>query len=947
MKRTALLFASAVLSLAQIVPNRYIVEFNSQPAAAVAAAKREHFTSSDRDVQARRTEMEREHVSAEAAIRGMGGSVTHHLYNVVNAMAATMSPQAAARMAQRPDVRSVAPVRRTHVLMDQALNVHRITQVWQTIAGGSSSAGAGIKIGILDTGIDVSHPAFQNFSTTVPSGFPILSGSALPANTNSKVIVSRVYSDLPGGVDNTGTDGSDYAGHGTTVAAIAAGLPQSPGFPGIGNLSGVAPGAWIGSYKVFDDSGNGDSATFLAGLEDAFTDGMNVVNYSGGGTIYNSADENGIEARAIANAVNGGMVVVVAAGNSGPFIGTMGDPAAAPAVIAVGAIENQRWFWYSVTPSGGQPIYAVPPTEQVTFVTGDVTGPLVDVGTVASGDTHACSALPANSLRGRIALIQRGSADGSTCFFETKLDNAQTAGAIGAIVYDNTDRAFFDYSLSGVEVSSFEISQIVPEDADGNALMVSWNVGGATLPAMLVSKADGAALLQLAAANTTVDLDFDGKTALTYPYNQVTDFSSLGPTPGAHIKPDVVAVGDWLVAPTSTVFEGLDCTPPFVQDLVNGCYPPFTFLDTPQLVDFFLGYTAFFDDGAGTSFASPIVAGTVAMLMGARPGLTPQQYRSLVTNSSSEFDQAGTGAVVPPQMAGVGILDAMGALKQGLAANPTSLSFPAAAAGGGSSSSVFATAALKSHADGTVPAQSVVLTNIGPADTFTVTFNSIDGNATPSADSNSFSMDANASHTVTVTLPGGLAAGQYHGFMLVTGTQGQTPLRIPYWYGVAAKTVSNLVLLSAPSSDPSACSDVIDFRLLDASGIPVTPAADPSVTASATNAKVTKVIAISDPLDFGNPAADGYNPATYIAGTYRARIQTGRPDSNGNNVFAISADGSTWDIFVPIDNSGNSVCPISGSGSGTSGVSARAVFPKNRRSPGLDRGPNRQVTKRP
>src|SRR5262249_4799368 len=158
---------------------------------------------------------------------------------------------------------------------------------------------------------------------------------------------------------------------------------------------------------------------------------------------------------------------------------------------------------------------------------------------------------------------------------------------------------------------------------------------------------------------------------------------------------------------------------------------------------------------------------------------------------------------------------------------------------------------------------------------------------------------------------------------------------------------SNLVLLSAPPADPSSCSDVIDFRLLDASGIPVTPAADPSVTANATNAKVTKVIAITDPLDFDNPTTDGYNPATYIAGTYRARIQTGRPDSSGNNVFTISADGSTWDIFVPIDNSGNSACPISASGSGTSNFSAKAVSAKTRKVHGLQRGPNRQVTKRP
>ena len=905
MKRIALLIATAVLSAAQIVPNRYIVELSGDPAAAVAAQKRQRFAAADHDIQAHRTQLESAHAVVERNVRGLGGTVTHHLYNVANAMAVTMTPGAAAQLARMPGIRSVTPVHRTHMLMDQALNVHRVTQAWQAISGGSANAGAGIKIGILDTGIDVSHPAFQNFSTAMPNGFPLISGTATADNTNSKVIVARVYSDLASGIDNTGTDGNDYVQHGTTVAGIAAGLPQDLGFAGIGTVSGVAPGAWLGNYKTQDDTGSGTDVTFLAGLEDALSDGMNVVNHSAGAAVYDSGQENGIMARAIANAVNAGMLVVCAAGNEGPQIGSVSSPGVSPAAIAVGAIQNQRWFWFGVTPSGGKPVYAIPPDEELTFVTGDVSGPLVDVASVASGETHACSALPANSLTGAIALIQRGSPDTTTCLFATKLNNAQAAGAIGAIVYDQTDRSFFDYALSGLDVAGFEVAASgPPQDSNGNDLVVSWSVGSATLPGLLVSKADGATLLQLAQSKPTVDLDFDGKTALPYPANEITDFSSVGPTPTANIKPDIVAVGDWLVAPTSTVYEDASCTAPFTLDLFSGCYPAYTFLDSPYLLDFSFqfGYGAYWDDGSGTSFSTPIVTGAIALLMAARPGLTGPQYRSLAVNSSPEFDQASTGTIAGPQTAGGGILDVLGAMQQNLTAIPGSLNFVSTASGGSSSSSIASAVAAKPRAASAAPSQAITLTNIGSGpDTFTVTFNSIDGQATPSPDSTSFSLDARASRTVTLTMPSSLGAGQYHGFMIVTGTQGQTPLRVPYWYGVAGSDPANLYILFNPGFDPSSCADVLDFRLLDSVGLPVNLGSAPTVTTSATNAQVTGVTPIPD-----------------IPGTYEAAIVTGRPDDNGNNVFTISAGSGTFSIAIGIDNSGFTECSGTTVGSGAS-----------------------------
>ena len=912
MKRVALFLASAVWLAAQAIPNRYFVELQTSPASAVSFAKGARYSAPDRDVQTRRTAIQAEHRVAERTINAMGGTVTNHYDTLVNAMAVTLSPAQAQRLSQMPGIRGVYPVHRHHLLMDQAVQVHRVPQAWQTLAGGPSSAGAGIKIGMLDTGIDNTHPAFQNFSTPIPAGFPIISGEAVSGNTNSKVIVARVYDDLPY-VDNTQSDGSDYYQHGTTTSSIAAGVSTNPGSFGIGAISGIAPGAWLGNYKVGDDYGDLSEVTLIAGLEDAFNDGMNVVNYSAGWSIESSSDESGPIPRAIANAVAGGMVVVVAAGNTGPSLGTMSAPAAAPAAIAVGAVPNQRWFWFGAT-VGGQPFYAVPAYEEITYTTGDVVGTVIDVSTLSSSDPagYACSAPPGGSLNGAIALIQRGGPGGVSCAYAAKLNNAQNAGAIGAIIYDNTSRAFFDYSLSGGDVSGFEVGVAdAPTDANGNLLLATWSMGSAALPSLLVSQADGTSIQQLIQANPTtqVDLDFDGKTPLPFPSNQVSDFSSIGPTPGANVKPDVVAVGDWLVAPTSLVYEQPNCAIPFVTDLVNGCYPGYTFLDSPFVLDFEygFGYGVLWDDGAGTSFATPMVTGSVAVLMAARPGLSGAQYRSLVTNSTPELDQYPTGAVAPPQIAGAGMLDLLGALQATLTATPTSVDFqPTGAPSGGSTSSV-ETAALKGSirpvslrprdvsAASAGVSETITITNTGAAsDTFAISVNSLDGVAVPTMDHATFSLKPGASQTVTLTVPGSssLLPGQYHGFVLINGTQGQTPLRIPYWYGVLGTAAQNFVDLYDPGVDPSGCTDVIDFRLLDAVGLPFEPSGNPTVTTSDPRAQVGPITSLGD-----------------IAGTFEVQITTGRSDANGYNTFSIGlGNTAVGAVYIQIDNSGQTNC---------------------------------------
>jgi subtilisin family serine protease len=228
----------------------------------------------------------------------------------------------------------------------------------------------------------------------------------------------------------------------------------------------------------------------------------------------------------------------------------------------------------------------------------------------------ACSALPGGSVAGRIVLVQRG-----TCTFASKLNNAAAGGALAIVVYN---------IAGGDSFSS-----------------VGASVGSASLPALFVDQADGAALK--AQAGRQVSLDFTGATP--FPARpDVTYFSSRGPSVGSAPKPDLAAVGEEIVTGAQHTYTG------------GESYSASGFIDT-----------------AGTSFSTPLAAGAAAVLKAARPGLTGQQYRSLLINSASPATVSdGVDATI--SQAGAGILNLAAAINGTAAAYPTSLNLGTGAA---------------------------------------------------------------------------------------------------------------------------------------------------------------------------------------------------------------------------------------------------------------------------
>ncbi|RJQ07896.1 MAG: peptidase S8/S53 subtilisin kexin sedolisin, partial [Bacillota bacterium] len=230
-------------------------------------------------------------------VRAFGGEIIHS-YRIVPALAVRLPDAAAAALAANPRVAYVDEDGIMHAIGDTLpWGVDRIdADVVQ--AGGNS--GSGVKVGILDTGIDLDHPDLH-----VAGGATFVDGTSAPDDDN---------------------------GHGTHVAGTVAALANGTG------VIGVAPAAALYAVKVLDSGGSGYISDIVAGIDWAVTNGMKVINMSFGG----SSDDATLRA-ACDNAYAAGVLLVAAAGNSGNPAGK-GDNVSYPAryssVIAVAATDQ-------------------------------------------------------------------------------------------------------------------------------------------------------------------------------------------------------------------------------------------------------------------------------------------------------------------------------------------------------------------------------------------------------------------------------------------------------------------------------------------------------------------------------------------------------------------------------------------------------------------------------
>jgi minor extracellular serine protease Vpr len=198
-----------------------------------------------------------------------------------------------------------------HPLIDDPdLALINATQAWAQV-GGAANAGAGVKVGVIDTGIDITHPCFSD------AGYPAQQQLGDHNFTNNKVIVAKVFNNQS---NRFGYTPAPIQEHGTHVAGTVACNLNSPAVvDGVDipyDPSGVAPRALLGNYTVFPGQDlDARSEDILNALEAAYQDGMDIVNMSLGGGSHGVQD---LLTDAVDDLDKANMISAVAAGNSGP-----------------------------------------------------------------------------------------------------------------------------------------------------------------------------------------------------------------------------------------------------------------------------------------------------------------------------------------------------------------------------------------------------------------------------------------------------------------------------------------------------------------------------------------------------------------------------------------------------------------------------------------------------
>ncbi len=761
--RYLILLLMAGLAFGETVPGRYIVELTGEPAGRRAA---------------RRSAVRAE----QAAMRGRMGravEVMGSVENVGNALFIAADATEAARLATLPGVRRVRPVRTYKLLLDRAVVVNRIVEAWAEV--GDDRAGEGIKIGIIDTGVDSGHAALRDGGLKAPAGYPRTNGAGDEEFTNGKVIVARSYVNLLARRD-TDNSARDRVGHGTALAVIAAGTrTEGP----LATVQGVAPRAFIGSYKVFGSPNVNDGATdaaILKAIDDAVSDGMDIINLSLGEDLAGRLEEDSLVA-GVEKAAAAGVLVVCAAGNNGPDFGTISTPATARSAISVGATRNDRTFGTSVDIEGVGPVLAlrgsgVAPAQAVT-------GPLADVALLDETGL-GCGEYASGSLTGKVALILRGG-----CLFEVKLNNAERAGAVGAIVYATA--------------------------AEPDPLTMG--VGAATLPAQMVSHSTGL-LLKERGNGTAVTLRFT-LSAVPQEAGRITTFSAIGPNVDLSIKPDLVAVGGNFYVATQSFDAAGDMYSSNGFALVNG-----------------------------TSFSAPLVAGALALLKSARPGLTAEQYRSLLIHSATPLDG------VSVQKMGAGQMNLVAALHAPVAVSPATLAL-------GSTSTALRVENLGS--EGAV---------------YSISVEPMGGGSAPVASASTLELGVAKAGELAVRFDtSGLGAGAYEGFVKITGPTGE--LRVPYWSVVRGTEPAAIPLLGQTASGRrnATLRSAVYFRVTDAAGVPIA-GFEPKMEAVEGGGSVESVTSL-----------DGVSP-----GLFAATVRLG-PEA-GAQVFRITAGEKTLNVSI-------------------------------------------------
>ena len=627
-----------------------------------------------------------------------------------------------------PDLLEVEAANRVYPSYSYTLSLNRGPSVLGTLAfaGLTGARGDGVKVAVVDDGVDHEHEFLDPTGFSYPAGYP--KGSS--GSTTPKVIAARGFAGP--GASSTPLD-RDNSFHGTHVAGVIAGVKTDveagrPGIcveaqggchPAVDDLEGVAPRAYIGNYRVFNVPApaplggccSANSPEIVAAFEAAVRDGMDIINFSGGGPQADPRTDVLIEA--VANVVRAGVVPIISAGNDRDFfgLGTAGSPATAPDAISVGATANAHVFGPSITVRAPGGVARIPfgPADTIppSWISTDQR--LVDVGTIGGANRQLCDgSLGAGSLRNAIALVTRGG-----CPYSAKEARAREAGAAGLVIAENRpgDPTFALFS---------------------------------GLPGGTISDLDGARIRAAAAGNggaVTVRFSREISEVATTWAGVPTSFSAGGLTPFGHaLKPDVMGPGAQILSSTLPEFAG----------------------DQYAILD-------------GTSFSAPHIAGVAALLTQRHPSWTPDQMKSaLMSTAGPSYADTTLTQEASVIVQGAGMVRVSTADKPLIFSVPQSLSFGYLTAGGGANAKTIPVT-ISDGGDGAGTWTAEIQPQVASA------------GATVEAAPVTIGPGGSAVMQITARAAGGAVQGDNFGFVLLK--RGSDVRRIPYAFRVSRSSL--------------------------------------------------------------------------------------------------------------------------------------------------------------
>lgn len=651
---------------------------------------------------------------------------------VGNGMAVVLTANEAEQIASLPGVQSVVPEKMRFLQTGISTQYVGADQVWNGAVPDyfRSSRGEGAVVGVIDSGLNTSHPAFADLS---PDGYNHsnprgqrygICNNAGETRCNDKVI--GLY-DFVNEDNATGANaGKDIVGHGTHVAGIAVGNPVTFNLSGTGfsipfAINGVAPRANLIVYKACQDNAEGNgvcpNVATVAAINQAVADGVDVVNYSIGGfsleTPWSPSDP---DALAFLNLRSAGIVAVVAAGNhSADEPSAVSSPAFSPWVIAASNVTSNEVFRTALANINGTGIstpfsltgsaVAGGVAEAEVVYAGDFGNARCGIGTSEGGSpTGASNPFPAGTFTGKIVICDRG-----TYARVEKGFNVKQAGAVGFVLANTS--------------------------ADAATVIADLHF----LPAVHLSFENGerlkAAVRAARQASGSVRARIDGVEQLVNGQGSVLNSSSnVGPLSNYSgvLKPDLAA-------------PGTDVLAPYVPDAISA------------------------STLSGTSMAAPHIAGAAALLVSLNPTWTVDQISSALVATAVRNVKLNDGQTDAPfYQGGNGTLSLPRAVKAGLHLRVTGAEFQAAnPAIGGEPVTLNLPSLHRQLCQPSCAFTRTLTANVGGTWTADVSMPI----GTVSVQPNSFSLAAGQSATVTVTVtPPAAGAGWIEGVVRFVST---------------------------------------------------------------------------------------------------------------------------------------------------------------------------------